>query len=779
MSDENLNPFEHAFLRPDAYIGSIITVPNVETYILDVNGKILIKNISYNKGLFNIIKEIGSNCIDNRWRSKLANILMTYIKVNYNTETQTLSFKNDGDSIPIKKQTYRFKNFRKNTITEEICYPAVMRFGEMSCGTNFKDDEDRKTSGRNGMGAKVTVVFSSKFTVDHTDIVNKKRLVLTYSNNGTIQNEPVVTQFKGKNSYTDVIFRPDFNKFNYNIEDKNIETEFIGILGIYVLEIAAVTSLPVHFSITSQNENYQKKIYSFKTFDKYVRMFYPDTKEHKMAEITLKNGDTCVIVESHIDLNTDLPSSLETTRHVAFVNGVKTKSGGVHVNCWRDVIFSTFVRMFNARPKKGKTIFKTSAKEVYPYITLFIKTEVIRPSFDEQYKDYLNGPPYQLYPSGKSKSDKDEQIRIKEEIENVVTKMLKWNFIVLLENKLAGGNIKPKKIKGRKNFGPKLKEANWAASGEHPEKCMLFITEGLSAKTLVLSGISNVQDGNDSIGAFAIQGKFINAINATLEQLKKNEEAKMLMEVLNLQIGVKYNILENFKTLRYQHKVVITTDCDEDGIHIRGLLINFFYRYWPELFDLDFIVSFSTGVVRVKLQNNLDPLLFYSRIEYKKWYNTYGGENGKILEVKDLKGLGSINEADIPQYFMNPRYVNYFMEGDEKEYMLLGFDKKQPMCNLRKKWITRDMIPANKLSLISKEISLSEEENSEGTGSCDFIYQGNLGVSTFIDRQLIIYHRSVLRRALPNLIDGLKEGQRKILYAIRKKIIKILTIWKE
>ena len=55
-----------------------------------------------------------------------------------------------------------------------MLYPAVMRFGEMSCGTNFKDDEDRKTSGRNGMGAKVTVVFSSKFTVDHTDIVNKK-----------------------------------------------------------------------------------------------------------------------------------------------------------------------------------------------------------------------------------------------------------------------------------------------------------------------------------------------------------------------------------------------------------------------------------------------------------------------------------------------------------------------------------------------------------------------------------------------------------------------------
>ena len=60
---------------------------------------------------------------------------------------------------------------------------------------------------------------------------------------------------------------------------------------------------------------YQKKIYSFKTFDKYVQyVFILIQKNIKWLEITLKNGDTCVIVESHIDLNTDLPSSLETTK---------------------------------------------------------------------------------------------------------------------------------------------------------------------------------------------------------------------------------------------------------------------------------------------------------------------------------------------------------------------------------------------------------------------------------------------------------------------------------
>jgi DNA topoisomerase-2 len=780
MSGKRLNPFQHALIRPDAYIGSIVT-KNITAYALD-DGEVTTRELVNNAGLFNIIREIGSNVIDNGWRSQKANMPMKSVKVTWDSENKQLSFWNDGAFISTKKHVYEYEDYRKKTITKDELYPAEVFFGEMLAGTNFNDDEnvERKTSGRNGLGSKCTVVFSNEFIVRHTDSETKKQFLQTYTNNGKDRTAPKLTAYNAKTAFTEISFKPDFERFKYNIEDEDVGRDFIAQLGMYVLEVAAMTAIPVHFTV-----NDVKSTYHFKTFDKYVRMLYPATAMHKLASITLQNGDECIIIESHTDPEVEIPESLDGIQHVSFVNGIKTKSGGVHVDAWKDAIFPLFVRIFNARKAKPKMpALKTTAKDVYPYITLFIRTEADKPQFDQQTKDLLNGPPYHLWPEGKTKAAKEEQASVKEDIEKAITKMLKWNFMVLLEEKLLArtgkSTTKATKAEGRIGFGKKTHDAG--AAGTEPEKCTLWITEGLSAKAFVMRGISNIERGLEYNGVFAIQGKFINVKKASKTEVDKNPEAPKLMKFMNLKTGVNYDDPDNFKTLRYHH-IRFATDMDDDGIHIRGLLINFFFTYWPEFFDSEIVSSFSTGVAKVWFpgRKEKDAKIFFSNPDYKEWYDTEGtGKN--IDEVKYLKGLAAINAKDIPFYFDNQKIVTYIRDDDDNQYMDLAFagDKgkkkdEDKMSDMRKEWILRTSTPDEftrmKLEENEEELVDNEEESVEEdeTDADEYVYDGSISISTFIDRQLIIYHKMAKDRALPNIMDGEKDGQRKIVYAIRKR----------
>ena len=963
MTGKRLNPFQHALRRPDLYIGSIRTI-DLETYLLD-DGLVKIKTVKWNPGLFNIIREIGSNCIDNRWRSLETDNKMKTIKVEFDTRSQTISFWNDGQHIPVEKRVYEYEDLRKGKIISEKLYPAEVFFGEMLAGTNFEDDEVRKTSGRNGLGSKClapdtelllsdgsiivaasisigtellgddgksrtvveifkgvdkmyeikqrygrsyvvndkhtltlhfpshkkilpmkkknswgeevegwivrwwdkrysslcskfketniftidgvytklerfcetiegdgiididlqdylkldpdiralfegirlkgprmtdtrqsikrkvsryastgslkvtslgegkyigfrvdgpngrfiladgtvthncTNVFSTFFEVQCADPITGKKLTQSYNNNARERSEPRITSYRNKTGFTKVTFRPDLERFDYKIETNG---DFIGLLGLYVLEIAAMTALPVTFGViydqadeeivTEDSSKHSGKIeqrFHLKSFEKYALFFYPKSKT---ALITVTStGDECVIVESHITPQSEIPDGLEQPRHLSFVNGIKTKDGGVHVDAWSAVLFSAFVRAFNARKSKNGLVLKTTAKEVYPYLTLFIRTEVDKPSFDSQTKDRLNGPDYLFGNRGE----------LKEQIDLIVKKMMKWDFVNLLEEKLTAKTDrgKTKKAKKRISMGDKAQDANRA--GREPEKCTLYIAEGLSAKAMVVRGISTLPAGQDFNGVFAVQGKFISVVNASPSEISSNNEANALKEMINLRLGVDYSKDENFATLRY-HKVRLTTDMDDDGIHIRGLLISFFYTLWPELFDRGFVDSLSTAVTKVSFADKKSTQLFYSNPEYRRWYDQSGAKL-KIAESKYLKGLGSINPKDVPGYFSDPKIVSYFAEGDEKEYMELGFDDNK--ADERKDWLLRDMQPADE--------AVAENEADE----TEFVYDGELGLSTFVDQQLIIYHRMALRRALPNYIDGFKESQRKAFYAIR------------
>jgi DNA topoisomerase-2 len=128
-------------------------------------------------------------------------------------------------------------------------------------------------------------------------------------------------------------------------------------------------------------------------------------------------------------------------------------------------------------------------------------------------------------------------------------------------------------------------------------QCTLILTEGDSAKALAVSGLGVV--GRDYYGVFPLKGKLLNVREASHAQIMKNEEIQNVTKILGLTFGKTYTDASSLRSLRYGH-LMIMTDQDHDGSHIKGLLINFLHHFWPSLLQIDgFLQQFITPVIYI------------------------------------------------------------------------------------------------------------------------------------------------------------------------------------
>lgn len=179
-----------------------------------------------------------------------------------------------------------------------------------------------------------------------------------------------------------------------------------------------------------------------------------------------------------------------------------------------------------------------------------------------------------------------------------------------------------------------MEEAHKAGSAQAMQ-CTMILTEGDSAKSLVMSALGVI--GRDYYGVFPLRGKLLNVREATHKQILENLEINNLIKILGLTYKKKYNTVDDMKSLRYG-KVMIMTDQDQDGSHIKGLLINFVHTNWPELIRLNFLEEFITPIVKVTKRNEVIP--FYSLPEFEEWKSNTA--NYQTYSVKYYKG-NSIN----------------------------------------------------------------------------------------------------------------------------------------
>jgi len=158
---------------------------------------------------------------------------------------------------------------------------------------------------------------------------------------------------------------------------------------------------------------------------------------------------------------------------------------------------------------------------------------------------------------------------------------------------------------------------------------------------LALAGIEVV--GRDHYGVFPLRGKFLNVREANNKQIMENPEIQNLIKILGVQVGKKY---EDTKSLRYG-SIMIMTDQDHDGSHIKGLLINFIHFFWPSLIKMNgFMKEFVTPLLKASRGNELHS--FFTDNEFQIWAE---GRNLKPWKIKYYKGLGTSTTKEAKEYF--------------------------------------------------------------------------------------------------------------------------------
>lgn len=697
---------EHILLRPDTYIGSVEhVVENMWVYDEEKETMVL-KQIDYVPGLFKIFDEILVNAADNKQRDKK----MDCIKIDINVEANTVSVWNNGQGIPVVMHK------------DENMYVPTMIFGHLLTSSNYNDDEEKVTGGRNGYGAKLCNIFSTKFTVETATKEYKRQFKQTWADNMTKASEPKIKDFFG-DDYTKITFSPDLDKFKMDKLDDGI----VAIMSRRAYDVAA-SSRGVKVFLNG-------KRLPVKNFKDYVDL-YIKGKEDDM-------GNPLKIIYENPDQRWEVAMTLSDTgfQQMSFVNSIATTKGGRHVDYIADMIVKKVMEVLKKK-NKGGTAIKTH--QVKSHMWLFINCLIVNPTFDSQTKENMT---LQTKNFG-SKCNLSDKFINQVTKSGIVESVLSWaKFKEQNELIKKGAGKKQCKLKGI----PKLEDANEAGS-KNALKCTLILTEGDSAKSLAVSGLGVI--GRDYYGVFPLRGKLLNVREATHKQIMENAEINNLIKILGLQYKKKYVTLQDMQTLRYG-KVMIMTDQDQDGSHIKGLLINFIHYNWPELLRQNFLEEFITPIVKAKKRTEI--LSFYSMPEFEEWKaNT---PNHRTYSIKYYKGLGTSTSQEAKEYFTNMarhRIVFKYQGTEDDDHIVLAFSKKH--IEQRKEWLTNFMVDSKR----RKELGLPDR----------YLYTKDtkaISYSDFINLELILFSNADNVRSIPSLVDGLKPGQRKVLFTCIKR----------
>lgn len=677
-------PREHVLLRPDTYIGNIEQVTE-DTWIYDEN--IIKKNITYVPGLYKIYDEILINARDASINDPTCNI----IKINCNMEDGSISVYNNGnDGIPIEIHPIH-----------NILIPYMI-FGELLTGSNYDDNVERITGGRNGLGATCANIFSKEFIVEIHDSKRCKSYKQIWKNNMSIVEEPIISKIPKKNkSFIKVTFYPDYERFGLTSLDKDHFDLFYK--RAYDIAGTSLNKLDIYFN------DKKLKVSSFK---QYINLYYPDEKL-----IYNDENNRWLIGVIYIEDPTVISSDV-----ISFVNGIYTKSG-THVNYIVDNIVKILYNDYLKKKDKDIKIQLTTIKENFIF---FINSTIINPSFSSQTKENL--------------TTKIDKFGSKYEFSLLFIKKIAKTGVIerLLEIAKNKSKENLKKTDGKKQLTisgiPKLEDANKAGTKDS-NKCTLILTEGDSAKATAMSGLAVI--GKDYYGVFPLKGKLLNVRDASTQQLLSNEEIKSLKIILGLKQNEDYSIDSNYNNLRYG-KILLLTDSDCDGSHIKGLFINLIHSIWPTLiYRNNFIVSLNTPIVKA-FKNNIS-ISFYNLIDYNNWKDT---NNTNTFKIKYYKGLGTSTSNEAKEYFTDIDskliYYNYNDTSDDKA-IELAFDKTK--SDDRKEWLMNYDI--NNILLYDEKI---------------------ISYTDFVHKDLKHFSNEDLIRSIPSVIDGLKPSQRKILY---------------
>lgn len=578
-------------------------------------------------------------------------------------------------------------------------------FGHLRTSTNYNKDEKKIVGGKNGFGFKLVLIWSSYGRIETVDHIRGLKYIQEYKNNLDEICKPSITKCKNK-PYTKITFKPDFARLGIS----GLTEDMVSLLKKRVYDIGAITDKNIKVK-------YNNELIPIKNFEQYINMYIGD-----------KSAVPRVYEEGGTDGRWEYAVALTPTSEfvqISFVNGIHTSKGGKHVEYILNQIVRKLVEFIE---KKKKT--KVNPNTIKEQLILFLRCDIENPAFDSQTKDYMNTP------SSKFGSKCEVSDKFIEKVAKMGVMDAALQLTEVKENKAAKktDGTKSKSVRGI----PKLTDANWAGT-EKSSNCMLILCEGDSAKAGILSGLSS--EDRNIVGVYPLKGKLLNVRGEPVKKIADNKEITEIKQILGLVTGKKYlNIEDVNKNLRYG-KILFMTDQDLDGSHIKGLGINLFSCEWPTLSQIPGFIGFmNTPILKAKKGSN--EMNFYNDGEFEEWKEQ---NDVKGWTIKYYKGLGTSTGKEFREYFEDRKIVEFQFSGKESDDAVdMVFNKKR--ADDRKDWLKvydRDAY----LDTSKKAVSYEE----------------------FINRELIHFSKYDCDRSIPNLMDGLKISQRKIVFAAFKR----------
>jgi DNA topoisomerase-2 len=673
---------EHILSLPDTYIGSVETAEE-EVWLADATGTFQRERIQVNPGFFKLIDELLVNAHDHviRLRQRKSDTPVKHIELA--CDGTTLAVENDGDPIDVAQHP-----------EHKVWIPQLI-FGELLTSTNYDKAEKKLVGGKNGYGVKLVNIFAKQLEVSIVDASRKLYYTQTFSDNMTKVEAPKVKASKGK-SYVRLTWTPDFARFGFK---DRIPEDMVRLIQRRVYDLAMTVGKEV--KVTWNGE-----LIKCRSLVDYAKAY----------------GAEQVVSESPNDRWTIAvtPTPSEAYFASSFVNGIWTSKGGTHVDAVTSQVVNSIVEYLETKKK-----VKVKPSLVREALGVFVVSLIENPSFTSQTKETLTTKVSAFGSSPKLTEETLKKIILKL---GIVEGILAAQAVKDSKDNTKTDGKKQSRITGI----PKLDDAV-SAGTKDSAKCTLILTEGDSAKAMALSGLS--QEQRKTFGVYPLKGKVLNVKDTSDSKVEQTKEIAELKKILGLQSGRKY---KDVSELRYG-SIMIMTDQDYDGSHIRGLLINLFHELWHDLIAIPgFLTYMATPIV--KATKGKQSKNFYSQYDYEEWRKADGA---KGWSVKYYKGLGTSTRDEAKDYFAKPTAVSFQFTPTSDEAIDLAFNKQR--ADDRKTWL-------------------------QGYSKSAILPAGSvLPYPDFIHKDLIHFSNYNLERSIPNVMDGLKTSQRKILYAAFKR----------
>ena len=697
---------QHILDNPDTYIGSVETVDALMWVFDDASGKIVLKQIEYVPGLYKLFDEGIVNCRDHVLRMVQSTHedkkLVSFIDTEIGSDG-TITFMNDGNGIDVVKHP------------EYDVWIPQMIFGELRTSTNYNKDEKKIVGGKNGFGFKLVLIWSTYGRIETVDHIRGLKYVQEFRNNLNETCEPIITKVKSIKPYTKVSFLPDFAKLN----TPGLTLDMVNLMKKRIYDIGAVTDYASKADAPSKKikVGYNGNTIPVKNFQQYIDLYIGGKDETKR-------------VYEQSDERWEYAVALSPTHQfeqISFTNGICTFKGGKHV----DYIIGQITRKLSAFIEKKKKIV-VSPNTIKEQLLLFLRCDIENPAFDSQTKDFMNTPSAKF---GSSCTVSDAFI---EKVAKMGVMDMACTLTEAKETRLAKktDGQKTKTIRGI----PNLIDANFSGTVQSSE-CILILCEGLSALSGIVSGLSSTD--RNTIGIYPLKGKLLNVRGEAVAKISANKEITDIKKILGLETGKEYeSIADVNRNLRYG-KIMIMTDQDLDGSHIKGLCINLFHSEWASLIRIPGFLSFmNTPILRAK--KGAQVQLFYNEGEYTLWKDSMTQPLLNSWTIKYFKGLGTSTSAEFKEYFANKKIVDFAYSEHSDNIIDKIFNKKR--ADDRKVWLEN----YNKSAFLNtSQLTVNYEE--------------------FIDQEMIHFSTYDCARSIPSMVDGLKISLRKILFAAFKR----------